>query len=140
MRLDWNLPSEYPAYRYDMGFKIDNTPIPDPSVFTGAESDLDTMGERDATGYLHRNKVATKHPLKLEYHNIEWTKILEICALLRNDKFHFTFPNPFGKPGVTDYTGLDEIEAYVGDRDFEAVWCAPYSAWLGNLKFSVIEY
>ena len=139
MRLEWNFPTEFPEYRYTMGFKINDVPIPDPAVFTGAESDLDTMGERDATGYLHRNMVATKHPLKLEYHNIEWRMILEICGMLRHDKFQFTFPSPFDF-GDNGYDGAKTIDAYVGDRDFEAVWCSPFHTWLGNLKFSVIEY
>lgn len=125
--------TEYPALSYSMGFKVGNTAIPDPMVFTGAESDLDTMGERDATGYLHRNKVATKHPLKLEYHNIPWATIMTIGGLLKNDKFQFTFPSPF--------TGtLQTIDAYVGDRDFDAVWAPEGKIWLGNLKFSIIEY
>ena len=125
--------TEYPALTYAMGFKVGTTAIPDPAVFTGAESDLDTMGERDATGYLHRNRVATKHPLKLEYHNIPWATIMTVSALLTGAKFSFTFPSPF--------TGSTQtIDAYVGDREFEAVWMPDGQIWLGNLKFSVIEY
>lgn len=124
---------EYPQLNYGMGFCIDNVPIPDPAVFTGAESDLDTMGERDATGYLHRNKVATKYPLKLEYHNIPWDLIMDICPLLRRDKFQFTFPSPF-------LGGMQTIDAYVGDRDFECVWKPENAIGIGNLKFSIIEY
>lgn len=124
---------ELPPPHYGMGFSVDGIPIPDPSVFTGAESDLDTMGERDATGYLHRNKVATKYPLKLEYSNISWDTIMEICPLLRKAKFRFTFPSPF-------LGGFQTIDAYVGDRDFECVWKPYGSVGVGNLKFSVIEY
>ena len=124
---------EYPEPKYGMGFCVDGIPIPDPSVFTGAESDLDTMGERDATGYLHRNKVATKHPLKLEYHNISWNLIMDICPLLRKAKFSFTYPSPFEG-------GFQTIDAYVGDRDFECVWAPENAVGIGNLKFSVIEY
>ena len=85
---------------YSMGFKVGNTAIPDPSAFSGKESDLDTMGERDATGYLHRNRVATKHPLNLEYKNIPWSTILEIGSLLTNAKFSFTYPDPFSSTGT----------------------------------------
>ena len=124
---------EYPEPMYTMGFCINGVPIPDPNVFTGAESDLDTMGERDATGYLHRNRVATKHPLKVEYNNITWDMIMDISKLLRNDKFSFTFPSPF--------TGdLQTIEAYVGDRNFETVRSPLNGVWIGSLKFSIIEY
>lgn len=122
-----------PSLSYSMGFKVGNTAIPDPSVFTGSESDLDTMGERDATGYLHRNKVATKHPLKLEYHGIPWATIMAVGGLLNSEKFQFTFPSPFAG-------SLQTIDAYVGDRDFESVWNPEDRAWIGNLKFSIIEY
>lgn len=124
---------DFPELNYNMGFYVNSEQIPDPAVFTGAESDLDTMGERDANGYLHRNKVATKHPLKLEYNNIPWEIIMDIAKRLNAAKFQFTFPSPF--------TGdLQTIDAYVGDREFEAVWTPKEAIWLGNLKFSVIEY
>ena len=119
---------------YNMGFQIGGTNIPDPSAFSGKESDLDTMGERDATGYLHRNRVATKHPINLEYKNIPWSTICEICALMTADKFTFRFPDPFSS------NQYKTIDAYVGDRDFTAVWSPTNGIWIGNLKFSVIEY
>lgn len=119
---------------YSMGFMVNGTAIPDPSAFSGKESDLDTMGERDATGYLHRNRVATKHPLNLEYKNIPWTTIQTICGLMTADKFLFSFPDPFSSSGLTT------INAYVGDRDFTSVWNPENGIWIGNLKFSVIEY
>ena len=129
-----NVPNEYPPLNYHMEFAINNKPIPDPAVFTGAESDLDTMGERDATGYLHRNMVATKHPLKVEYHNIPWALVIEICSMIRGrQQFSFTWPDPFRN-------GKSTMTAYAGDREFECVWAPKYQMWLGNLKFSIIEF
>ena len=134
MHQEWNVPTEYPPLRYDMGFAINGKPIPDPAVFTGAESDLDTMGERDLTGTLHRNMVATKHPLKLEYHNIPWVLAIEICTMIRGQQqFTFTWPDPFRN-------GNSTMTAYAGDREFECVWAPRYHTWLGNLKFSIIEF
>ena len=124
---------DMPELRYDMGFSVGKHPLPDPSSFTGAESDLDTMGERDSTGYLHRCMVATKFPLKMEYTNISWETIQDICALLRSPKFSFTYPDPFTG-------GLRTMEAYVGDRDFDCVWAPTNGVYIGNLRFSVIEY
>ena len=123
----------FPPLSYELGFKVGNTAIPDPSAFSGAESALDTMGERDATGYLHRNMVATKYPLKFEYKNIPWKTIMDICALINGAKFNFTFPSPFAGAMTT-------IEAYAGDREFEAVRMVDDRTWVGNLKFSVIQY
>lgn len=126
-----NLPN---SNRYEMGFKVDGVSIPDPAVFSGAESDLDTMGERDANGELHRQMVATKHPLKFEYHNISWGTLMAITGeMFGKEKFSFTYPSPFAGVMVT-------MDAYVGDRQFEAVWCEPYHAHLANLSFSVIQY
>ena len=120
---------------YKMGFMIDDIKIPDPSAFSGKESDLDTMGERDATGYLHRNKVAMKHPMSIEYKNIPWAEIQRICQLMTKDKFKFVFPNPFSMDG-----GFTTIDAYAGDRDFSAVWSPSDGIWIGDLKVSIIEY
>ena len=122
----------YPALSYSMGFKIDNSPIPNPMGFSGAVSDLDSMGERDATGLLHRDRVATKHPLKMEYKNITWDLVTSICSKMRNDSFQFTYPDPVD--------GLITITAYVGDREWEDVWSPEDEVWLAHLKFSVIEY
>ena len=129
----YNGSTDYINVSYSMGFSVNGTPLPNPMSYTGKESDLDTMGERDATGYLHRNRVATKYPLKLAYKNIPWELLMDICKLLKSDKFNFTYPSP--------YTGdLQTMEAYVGDRDFETVWAPEAGMWLANLNFSVIEY
>ena len=125
----------FPNYplNYSMGFSVNGQPLPDCAVFSGKESDLDTMGERDATGYLHRNKVATKFPLKLEYHNIPVDVAEDICTLLRHDKFNFTWFSLF-------HGRLFTMEAYVGDRDWEAVWWPENGRYLVNLSFSIIQY
>lgn len=133
MEQQWNSPTDMPPMRYVMGFQVDGKDLPDPAKFSGSESDLDSMGERDATGYLHRNRVATKFPLKIEYHNIPWVMITKICGMLRKDKFQFSFPDPFKNTTTT-------IEAYVGDREFTAVWASEFATWIGDLKFSIIEY
>lgn len=129
------------GYSYRMGFQINGSPIPDPSVFTGAASALDTSGGRDATGTLHRSMVATKHPLKLEYHSITFDAMENIMSKMRGDSFQFTFPDPL--------EGYITIKAYVGDREWETQAAQSQvqeqsttwkRSWLGNLSFSVIEY
>ena len=109
--------ADYPSYRYTMGFAVGSTAIPDPHVFTGAVSDLDTLGKRDATGYLHRNRVATKHPIKLEYHGIPWELIETICGLLTGDKFSFTRPVSWRRDengtGVCRRSGMGSEKGYI---------------------------
>lgn len=123
-----------PYLTFNMGFRVGDTAIPDPASFSGKESDLDTMGERDATGFLHRKRVATKHPLNLEYKNLPWGVIHEICTLLMDDQFEFTYPSPFSTSGTVTIT------AYAGDRDFNAVWSPANDEWIGDIKVSIIEY
>ena len=122
------------TYNYNMGFAINGIPIPDPSGFSGSDSDLDASGERDATGYLHRAKVAMKRPLKVKYKNWEWGKMQEILTMLTNDRFSFTYPDP-SRGGA-----LRTIEAYAGDRDWDVVLITQLNTYVGNLEFSVIEY
>lgn len=118
---------------YDLGFAVNDTAIPDPHGFSGKISDLDILGKRDTTGKLHRKRVATKHPLKVEYENIPWEWIRVICNLMTGAKFRFRYPDP-------DTQALKTIYAYVGDREWKAVQLPTEGVWLGELKFSVIEY
>lgn len=130
-------------YSYRMGFQVNGSRIPDPAVFTGKASALDTSGKRDATGTLHRAMVATKHPLKLEYHGITFDMMENIMGKMRGESFLFTFPDPL--------EGSITIKAYVGDRDWETAMAKTTveagtddkewkRGWLGNLSFSVIEF
>lgn len=123
----------HPTLTYNLGFMIGSTNIPDPTKFSGKESDLDTLGERDMNGYLHRDMVATKHPISVEYENIPWGAIRAIGSLIE-EQFSFTYPCPFSS------TGTRTITAYAGDREFGAVHMPTDGEWIGSLKFSIIEY
>lgn len=120
------------TYSYSMGFKINNTAIPDPSVFTGKDSALDSEGGRDMNGLLHRKMVATKHPTKMEYNNIDWDMAKTIMGLMLGESFNFTYPDP--------RTGTTTIKAYCGDREWEVIRAGQTRGWICNLKFSCIEF
>lgn len=120
-------------YRYDLGFAINGTPIPDPQGFDASVSDLDASAERDLTGTLHRNRVAQKEPVQLKYENIEWTKITQLLQLMNADAFQFTFPSP--KTGT-----LQTNTCYAGDRKVAAVWMPTGRSYIGNLSVSIIQY
>ena len=126
------------GYRYDLGFKVNNTPIPDPSAYSGQTSDLDTSAERDVTGLLHRNRVAQKVPVEMSWKGLDWPVLTTILQAVNSDSFQFTFPDP--------NTGLSRSGTYyAGDRKWEGVWMpagegAYGEGWYFNLSFSIIEY
>lgn len=139
------------GYKYEMGFSADGQPLPDPSVFSGKRSALDSSGSRDANGLLHRNMVAIKNPIKLEYHSISYAMMEYILAALEPashpEYFSFIFPNP--SKGDSEKQVMSEIKAYVGDRDWEVQQAKAAASdankdwklkYFGDLKFSVIEY
>ena len=116
-----------------MGFAVDGQSIPDPSAFSGSVSSLDTSAERDANGTLHRAMVATKHPLKIEWRNIEWEMITNILSKVGGESFQFTYPDPS--------TGTQSTrKCYAGDRSWDCVWAPEGGSSIGTLSFSVIEF
>ena len=122
------------TYKYDMGFEVNGSPIPDPSGFSGKDSALDASGERDASGTLHRDMVATKQPLKLEYSALDWGMIRSILSKLTGESFQFTFPDPNAEGSPRTMT------AYVGDRDWDVQLIMETGEYVGKLSFSVIEF
>lgn len=123
-------------YRYNMGIRVGNTDIPDPSSWTYQVGDLDTSGSRDATGLLHRAYVATKINYEFSWNAIEWEMLQRILAAVNTPKFTLTAPDP--RTFSTTYTG----DYYVGDRTGETKYfqtdreeIASYS-----LKLKFIEY
>lgn len=130
------------THSYNMGLKVDGVAIPDPSVFDGAASALDSMGNRDGTGTLHRKMVAEKHsPIEIEYHSISYKMMETIMSKMRGEYFDFTFPDPAD--------GLVTIKGYVGDRKWttqiangepSASGTSWKNQWFGNLTFHIMEY
>ena len=120
-------------WHYDMGFKVDGTPIPDPSTYSGVDSALDASGERDANGYLHRDMVATKIPIKVDWNALDWGTICDILKLLRGESFQFTYPDPCSGTHRT-------MKAYCGDRAWNVERILDDGTYVGSLSFSVIEF
>lgn len=103
-------------YAYDLNFKVDNYTLPDPSNATFGYESLDLSGERDTTGLLHRQMVATKLTWQLSYDALPWSIAMKILSALEPEYFQFTCPNPKTLAGV--YSG----EFYVGKRSGEIKW------------------
>lgn len=97
-------------YNYQMGIKVNNVDIPDPSEWNYQVGDLDTSGSRDATGLLHRAYVATKINYEFSWNGLEWRMLQVILNAVNHPKFTLTAPDPRIVGGI--YTG----DYYVGDR------------------------
>lgn len=120
-------------YTYNLGFAVNNIPIPDPTEFSGETADLDLSGERDTTGMLHRNRVAQKVPVSLRYANIGWDMCQTILQALNSEKFRFTYPDPnTGRLRTGTY--------YAGNRKWDAVMMHSPEERRVNLTVSIIEY
>ena len=108
------------SYNDVMGFVVNGFRLPDPSDFTYQVGDLDTSGNRDATGLLHRAYVATKINFELSWNSLEWEKLQQILAAVNTPKFTLTAPDP--RSFLDTYTG----DYYVGDRT-------------GNMKYFLVN-
>lgn len=130
-------------YNYRMGIKIGNTRIPDVSKWAYQVGDLDTSGSRDATGLLHRARVATKINYEFSWNSLEWEMLQTILTAISDAKFTLTAPDPRTFNGT--YTG----QYYVGDRTGDAQYFLPQDDGLPggtaetasySLKLKFIEY
>lgn len=101
-------------YKYDMGFTVNGTQIPDPSKLGYQVGDLDTSGGRDATGLLHRAYVATKINYEMTWNSLDWEMLQIILAVVNTPKFTLTAIDP--RTFNTMYSG----QYYVGDRTGDA--------------------
>lgn len=100
----------YRGYADDIGIFAGGTKLPDPSEWNYQVGDLDTSGSRDATGLLHRTRVATKVNYEFKWNCIGWDMLQHILTAVSADKFTLTAPDP--RTFNTAYTG----DYYVGDR------------------------
>lgn len=126
-------------YNSEMGIRVDDTQLPDPSSWTYEIGDLDTSGSRDSTGYLHRAYVATKINYEFSWNALEWEMLDKILkAINEKPKFRLVAPDPrsFTKAYAGDY--------YVGDRTGEVkfFFSPDIKAEIAmfSLKMKFIEY
>lgn len=124
------------TYNYALGIKINDVPIPDPAEWNYQVGDLDTSGNRDANGLLHRAYVATKINYEFSWNALEWEMLGEVLKAIRSPQFTMTAPDPinFGEM----YTG----KFYVGDRTGKGWFFRPEADDIAEftLKLKFIEY
>lgn len=119
-----------------MGFIIDGTAIPDPSEMEYEVADLDLSGERDTTGRLHRDRVATKVNYSLTWNAITWSQLQIILNAISPAQFSLDAPDPRTLKGR--YKG----DYYVGNRSGKTYFYRsdnPETA-VYSISFKLIEY
>ena len=123
-------------YKYNMGIKVGDTKLPDPSEWNYQIGDLDTSGNRDATGKLHRAYVATKINYEFTWNGLEWEMLQTVINAINKPKFNLTAPDPrsFGEKYKGKY--------YVGDRTGKGWYFNPdrNERATFTLKLKFIEY
>lgn len=124
------------SYNTKMGIVVNGVALPDPSSWTYQVADLDTSGGRDATGLLHRARVATKINYEFEWSAIEWEMLQHILGAITADKFTLIAPDP--RTFNSTYTG----NYYVGDRTGSVHYFRPdvQEKAVFNLKLKFIEF
>ena len=123
-------------YNYNLGIVANGVAIPDPAKWTYQVGDLDTSGNRDATGLLHRAYVATKINYEFSWNGLDWEVLQTIVQAVAAPKFSMTAPDP--RTFNTTYTG----DYYVGDRTGECAYFLPEreNKAVFSLKLKFIEY
>jgi len=124
------------AYSNKMGIQINGDDMPDVSKMSYQVGDLDTSGSRDATGLLHRARVATKINYEFSWNALEWGMLQWILTHINAEKFTLTAPDPRSFQGT--YTG----NYYVGDRTGDCLYYLEEKSDISqySLKLKFIEY
>ena len=108
--MDWEGKEMKFTYNDSLGLTVNGKKIPDPAEWNYQIGDLDTSGRRDATGLLHRKRVATKINYEFSWNALEWNMLTHILGLINAEKFTLVAPDP--RTFDTKYKG----DYYVGDR------------------------
>lgn len=115
--------------------KIQGVAVPSPSVMSWTISSYDTEGSRGIDGTLHRNMVAQKEKLDIEWYcaNLTPQQISQILTLTLPEFFEVEFYSPLSASVV-------KKTMYVGDRETTFYRFYPNSEPIqDSLKFSLIE-
>lgn len=93
--------------------EINGIRIPVPTAFSVDIEDLDGESERTADGNLHRERIAVKRKLKLEYKWLDQHQSSELLNAMGDEFFNVTYPDPQeGYTTKTFYVGARSTPMY----------------------------
>lgn len=111
---------------------INGEAIPTPQVYQVTISDVDSIGERTASGLLVRGRVATKRKISFTYNALTDAQQRFIANKLTDEFFNVVYLDP--------QTGANATGTfYVGDRQSQAYMYLPSRKVWVNYTFNIIE-
>lgn len=102
--------------------KINGIAVKTPSNFKVDISDIDGTTERNALGYMFRDRIAVKRKLEIEWKALKDAEIKALLQAVKDEFFTVEYPDPMEGALVTK-------TMYVGDR----------SAPMYNFKMKIWE-
>jgi hypothetical protein len=113
---------------------INGVEVKSPKTFTAAVQDIDGNSTRDASGYMHRDRITVKRKLSIAWGPLSNNEIATIMQAVTSVFFKVTYPDP--------QTGAQATASfYVGDRTAAAYsWSKQFAKMMWqNLSFDLIE-
>lgn len=113
-------------------FKIDGQAMYSPSSASVSMEDLEVTAERDANGYLHRQRARQGvRKVSFAYDAMTGEEAAELLEMLTPEFFNLTYCDP--------ELGVHTIQCYCAKKDGEPYSAVLYGGLWRNVKFNCIE-
>lgn len=113
-------------------YAIDGEALYNTSSVSVSMEDLEVSAERDANGYLHRERARQGvRKVSFTYEVMTQEELSETLKKLKPEYFHLTYLDP--ERGVTT------IECYCSKKDSELYSAVYYNGLWRNVKFNCVE-
>ena len=114
--------------------KVNNVSLKDPATYKPSIQDIDASANRNAAGYLCRDRVAVKRKLELTWNALTAAEMATLLSAVTDQFFSCTYIDPLTATWRT-------CQMYVGDRSTSAAY---YNASTGayiydSLSMNFIE-
>lgn len=113
----------------DIFLKVDGIEMPCPSAFTWGLQDISASESgRSDDSLMHKNRVAQKRKLELQWNGKDWTATSKILKAFNPEYISVYYPDMM--------SGNYETRTfYVGDRSAPVKWW-----WIGNKRTESISF
>lgn len=113
-------------------YKINGKAMPSPTAAAVNMEDLEVSAERDANGYLHRERARQGvRKVSFTYNVMTQEELSALLKMLTPVFFDLTYLDPID--------GVKTIEAYCAKKDTELISAVLYNGLYRNVKFNCVE-